>query len=258
MMQQVATQRSEIAALPIDIDTSAGVSTSDGQQQAFADVFNRAATPAEQARKSSSASQRPDNTTDAKSLDNKRSVSSRDSQTSREPMERNKNHVADEHKVTESAQTAAKQSAKEKADVEKSNASENGDANAAVAAEAESETNAEIAASADTQSATDEAGDATDWLSFVDAVRRLNEGELNTGAQVEGDVTLATSVEALPEELHLDALISGEELFAGNGSDELEALIAGLKEAQKTQSGTGESNEIDGSESLQALAEVLN
>ena len=99
MMQQVATQRSEIAALPIDIDTSAGVSTSDGQQQAFADVFNRAATPAEQARKSSSASQRPDNTTDAKSVDNKRSVSSRDSQTSREPMERNKNHVADEHKV---------------------------------------------------------------------------------------------------------------------------------------------------------------
>lgn len=258
MMQQVATQRSEIAALPIDIDTSAGVSTSDGQQLAFADVFNRAATPAEQARKSSSASQRPDNTTDAKSVDNKRSVSSRDSQTSREPMERNKNHVADEHKVTESAQTAAKQSAKKKADVEKSNASENGDANAAVAAEAESETNAEIAASADTQSATDEAGDATDWLSFVDAVRRLNEGELNTGAQVEGDVTLATSVEALPEELHLDALISGEELFAGNGSDELEALIAGLKEAQKTQSGTGESNEIDGSESLQALAEALN
>ena len=252
MMQQVATQRSDIAALPVDIEpTDAGSSAS--QKQAFAEIFDQTS-KAEASSVQKSREKNADDITDAKSV--KRPPPA-DHQDSREIRGRGDKKPADEL-VRSREQVAEKQTKSAESDTAEASATAT---ETVVDDAAEGNTTEVIEGELAEQSAqageTIESEIQPDWLAFVDAIRSLNTEAQAETASESSDVIIDADTTVVDSELETDVLIpSAKDEVAVAPEIDLEALIARLKgdlpPAENGQSAQGDKAD------MAALAEALN
>ncbi len=246
MMQQVATQRSDIAALPVDIEP-ADMGDGASQKQAFAEIFDQTA-KADASPKKKSREKNADDITDAKTVKGKAPAEGQDAREVRGSGDRKtaEKKPADEP-VKPGKQTDDAQSASEKNEM-------------AEASSTAEETVVEEAAEGDIPDVADVNGVSEiqpDWLAFVDAIRSLNTETQTEAASESGDVMIDADVadgELNTDELFLSADEADE--LAGVSDIDLEALIARLKDDLSADE-NGHAVQ-DGKVDLEALTEALN
>ncbi|OFC68927.1 flagellar hook-length control protein FliK [Alteromonas confluentis] len=238
MMQQVATQRSDIAALPVDIESSTASADASGQNQAFEEVFTQA-TQSPPVRDNKPREKNADDITVDRSV-------KRDTPVEKKVDEQSRRGEGNE------AQSQSEQSAN---DVTTKKTQSSGNANNGEnAADVDTELDdallaqGEAAIEENTADIQPDIDIQPDWLAFVDAIRKLNSGDETASEQ---DIVIDASGEG-------DVIVDDSALTTDvvSPDTDLEALIASLKGTVQTDAENTEST--DKNAELAALVEALN
>ena len=241
MMQQVATQRSDIAALPVDIESSTASADASGQNQAFEEVFTQA-TQSPRVRENKPREKNADDITVDRSVKRDKPV---EKKVDEQPRRGNSNEAQSQSEQSANDVTTKKtqnsgnaNNGENAADVD----TEYDDALLAQGEEANEESTADIQLDIDIQ---------PDWLAFVDAIRKLNNGDeskviVDDSALSTDVVTPDTDLEALIASLKGSVQTEAENTESTDKNAELAALVDALNEAVKKLMASEENGEQSG------------